>query len=83
MVIPTFAGGLDVGITSATCGSSLGSGEKAIGRRSCINHVKGFKVFGQSELQGGKSEWGHTPKQWKLQLQNEINNTRFQASSMV
>jgi hypothetical protein len=53
------------------------------GRRSCINYIKGLKVFGQSELQGGKNEWGHTPKQWKLKLQNEINNTRFQASSMV
>jgi len=53
-----------MGIISATCGSILGSGEKVIGRRSCINYAKHFKVFGQSDLQGGKSEWGHTPKQW-------------------
>jgi hypothetical protein len=72
-----------LGITSATSGSILGSGEKVFGRRSCINYVNGFKVFDQSELQGGKNEWGHTPKQWKLKLKNEINNTRFQASSML
>jgi hypothetical protein len=41
-----------MGITSATCDSILGSGEKVFGR-SCINYVKGFKVFGQSELRGG------------------------------
>jgi len=63
---------------------SWGVGRKCLGGGVVrISYVKGFKVFGQSELQGGKNEWGHTPKQWKLKLQNEINNTRFQASSVV
>jgi len=63
-----------MGITSATCGSILGSGKKVIGRRSCINYVKGFKVFVESYIQGGKNELGHMPKQWKLKLQNEISD---------
>jgi hypothetical protein len=42
-----------------------------------IGYVKGFKVFSQSELQGGKNEWGLKPKQWKLKLQNEINVQDF------
>jgi hypothetical protein len=56
------AGGLDVGITSATCDILLGRGKKVIGRRNHINYIKSFKVYGQSEPQGGKNECGSYTK---------------------
>jgi hypothetical protein len=63
---------------------SLGVGRKRLGGGAVrISYVKGFKVFSQSDLQGGKNEWGLKPKQWKLKLQKDINNTRFQVSSVV